>query len=194
MSEATVVQSRRRVAPFIMIPIGVVMLAFVVLLATGDPSKDGLAKTPLLSKAAPPIEGATLSMTSPTMRGEPISLASLRGKWVVVNFFASWCVPCIQEHPDLISFQEAHRAKGDATVLSVVFADSITAVKKFFAERGGDWPVVVENTTQFAVSYGVVAAPETYLVAPNGIIVAKFLGGVTHEKLDSVITKFGGGK
>lgn len=194
MSEPTVVQSRRKLAPFIMIPIGVVLLAFVVLLATGNPAKDRLVRSPLVGKPAPPIEGATLSLTSPTMKGGAVSLASLRGKWVVVNFFASWCVPCIREHPELIAFQEEHTKKGDATVLSVVYSDSLTQVKKFFVERGGVWPVVVEDTSRFAVDYGVVAAPETYIVSPNGIIVAKFLGGITQAKLDEIIDKFSGGK
>lgn len=168
------------------------MLAFVVLLASGSPAKDRLVKSPLVGKPAPPIEGATLSLTATTMKGETTSLAALRGKWVVVNFFASWCVPCIREHPELISFQEAHAAKGDATVLSVVYSDSLSQVKKFFVERGGVWPVIVEDTSRFAVSYGVTAAPETYVISPNGIVLAKFLGGVTKSDLDGVIAKFSG--
>src|SRR3546814_7964023 len=65
-----------------------------------------------------------------------------RGRWVAVNFFASWCTPCIQEHPELVAFDEAHREAGDAAVVSVTYDDRTDDAKEFFAKRGGDWPVV----------------------------------------------------
>ena len=68
--------------------------------------------------------------------------------------------------------------------------DSPTAARMFFAERGGDWPVLVRDTDSFTVSYGVIKVPETFVVAPNGLVVAKFSGEITAKRLDDVIRKF----
>ena len=174
---------RRRVAPLIAIPVAVVMVLLVVLLATRDPATERLAKSPLVGKQAPPVEGVTL-------KNEQFTLDHVRGEWVIVNFFGSWCTPCIQEHPELMSFQEAHRAARDATVVSVAFSDSPTAVRQFFEKRGGDWPVLSADTNSIAVDYGVIKVPETFVVAPSGLVVAKLIGGVTAERLEELIDKY----
>ena len=174
---------RRRLAPLVAIPVGVVMLLLVILLATRDPATERLAKSPLVGKLAPPVEGVTL-------KNEQFTLDRVRGEWVIVNFFGSWCTPCIQEHPELVSFQESHRSAGDATVVSVAFADSPTAARQFFEKRGGDWPILVQDTDSIAVGYGVIKVPETFVVSPSGLVVAKLLGGVTAERLDSLIEKY----
>jgi cytochrome c biogenesis protein CcmG/thiol:disulfide interchange protein DsbE len=173
----------RRIAPLIALPIAVVMLLFVILLATRNPGNERLAKSPLVGKPAPAVEGVTT-------KNEQFTLERVRGEWVVVNFFGSWCTPCIQEHPELVSFQNAHRGARDATVVSVAFADSPTAVREFFDKRGGDWPVLVEKTDGIAVSYGVIKVPETYVVSPSGLVVAKLIGGVTADRLESLIAKY----
>ena len=174
---------RRRLAPLIAVPVALVMVLLVILLATRDPANERLAKSPLVGKQAPPIEGVTLA-------NEPFTLDRVRGEWVVVNFFGSWCTPCIQEHPELVSFQNAHRAARDATVVSVAFADAPTAVRQFYEQHGGDWPVLAANTDSIAVSYGVIKVPETYLVAPSGLVVAKLIGGITADRLDALIAKY----
>lgn len=176
-------KGRRRLAPLIAIPVGVVMVLLVVLLATGDPATDRIEKSPLVGQPAPAITGMTLA-------NEPFTLDRVRGQWVVVNFFGSWCTPCIQEHPELVSFQDAHRGPADATVVSVAFADSPTNVREFFEKRGGDWPILSKDTNGIAVNYGVIKVPETYLVSPTGLVVAKLVGGVTASRLDALIDRF----
>jgi len=146
---------RRRLAPFIALPVGVVMLLLVILLATRDPATDRLAKSPLVGKQAPPIEGVTLT-------NESFTLDRVRGEWVVVNFFGSWCTPCIQEHPELVSFQDGHRGARDATVVSVAFADSPTAARQFFEKRGGDWPVLVQDNWSVSHTSTPVASLTSY--------------------------------
>jgi cytochrome c biogenesis protein CcmG/thiol:disulfide interchange protein DsbE len=159
------------------------MLLLVILLATRDPAGERLAKSPLVGKQAPPVEGVTLE-------NEQFTLDRVRGEWVVVNFFGSWCTPCIQEHPELVTFQDAHRSARDATVVSVAFSDSPTAVRQFFEKRGGDWPVLSADTNSIAVGYGVIKVPETFLVSPSGVVVAKLIGGVTAERLEALIDKY----
>lgn len=142
------------------------MALLVILLASGAPAQERLAKSPLVGKLAPSIDGTTTT-------GEKFTLDRLRGQWVVVNFFGSWCTPCIQEHPELVAF-----------------SDSPTNVQRFFEERGGTWPVLARDTNGIAVAYGVIKVPETYLVAPTQLIVAKLVGGVTADGLDALIAKY----
>jgi cytochrome c biogenesis protein CcmG/thiol:disulfide interchange protein DsbE len=105
----------------------------------------------------------------------------------VVNFFATWCVPCQHEHPELVDFARRHSGAGDASVVSVVFQDETAAVRSFFAEKGGDWPVVLDHDGAVALDYGVTGIPESFLVSPNGTVVDKLIGGVDSGGLDALL-------
>jgi cytochrome c biogenesis protein CcmG/thiol:disulfide interchange protein DsbE len=107
----------------------------------------------------------------------------------VVNFFATWCVPCVQEHPDLVNFSAAHQVQGDAAVLGVVYSDSAQAVRSFRDEKGGTWPMVTDPKGRIALDYGVSGVPESFLVNPDGVVVAKLLGGVRAGDLDQLLYK-----
>jgi cytochrome c biogenesis protein CcmG/thiol:disulfide interchange protein DsbE len=178
-------RGRPRFAPYVALGVAVVLGLFVLLLAT---SKDEVASSsPLIDKAAPAIVGSGF-------RGDEFDLDAQRGKWVVVNFFSTTCVPCIQEHPELKAWSERHAAAGDASIVSVTFDDSPDSVRSFFEENGGDWPVLVDRdiTGSIAISYGVTLVPESYLVDPFGIVRVKIIGGVTAEKLDDYLSQVQG--
>jgi cytochrome c biogenesis protein CcmG/thiol:disulfide interchange protein DsbE len=168
---------RRRVAPFVAGGIAIVVALFIGLLATRDPATDRIASTPLKGKAAPPITGTGF-------RGDAFDLDRDRGYWVVVNFFSTTCIPCINEHPELLRFAESHP---DVRLVSITFDDSGDAVANFFEQHGGDWPVLVDNTGPIAVSYGVAGVPESYLVDPLGVVRVKITGGVTRGGLDELL-------
>ena len=93
------------------------------------------------------------------------------------------------EHPELVEFDERHSAAGDARIVSVVFDDTVENVREFFAVHGGDWPVLATGAREAAVAYGVTGVPESYLVAPSGVVVWKQLGGVTADGIDDVIAR-----
>ena len=135
---------------------------------------------------APAIIGVTTD-------GEPFDLDDWRGRWVLVNFFQSTCVPCIIEHPELVDFAERHAPAGDARIVSVVFDDSENNVREFFAVHGGNWPVLADGATAAAVAYGVTGVPESYLIAPSGVVAWKQLGGVTADAIDDVIGRLAAG-
>ena len=172
----------RRRALWIALPVAVVAGLLVLVLATRDSAFERSASSPIVGGLAPPVAGVTTA-------GEPFDLDDWRGRWVIVNFFQSTCVPCIIEHPELVAFSERHAA-GDAEVVSVVFDDSVDNVRGFFAANGGDWPVLVEGASEAAIAYGVTGVPESYLVAPSGAVVWKQLGGVTADAIDDVIARF----
>ena len=175
---------RRRRSLWIALAVAAVAALLVVVLATRDSAFERQASSGILGGLAPPLVGQTVT-------GEPFDLDDWRGRWVVVNFFQSTCVPCIMEHPELVEFDERHSAAGDARIVSVVFDDTVENVREFFEAHGGDWPVLATGTGAAAVAYGVTGVPESYLVAPSGVVVWKQLGGVTADGIDEVIAQFG---
>ncbi len=167
----------RHTARWISLVVLVVVAALVALLATRPPATETEVFTPLLGKTAPAIAGATLS-------GPGFDLATYRGRFVVVNFFASWCPPCQQEQPELVSFAYSHRGAGDAVLVGVVYDDATSSARAFDTAAGADWPAVIDPGGQIALRYGVRAPPETFLISPTGQVVAHIDGPVTAAYLD----------
>jgi cytochrome c biogenesis protein CcmG/thiol:disulfide interchange protein DsbE len=163
--------------------IAVLVALLVAVLATRAPSTERVSRSPLIGRLAPAIAGATLD-------GGSFDLADHRGRWVVVNFFATWCIPCLEEHPELVAFDEAHAATGDASVVSILFDDEPDDAREVFAKRGGDWPVVIDDEGAVGVAYGVARVPESFLVAPDGTVVQRLVGGVTRAQLDGILAQY----
>jgi cytochrome c biogenesis protein CcmG, thiol:disulfide interchange protein DsbE len=171
--------ARGRVGLVVSIVVAVLALAFVAVLATREPATERRSDSPLIGEPAPALKAETLD-------GGSFDIDGHRGQWVVVNFFATWCPPCVEEHPELVALDEAHQATGDLALVSVVYNDQPDDVGDFFAERGGTWPVIADSGLA-AVDYGVVGVPETYLVAPSGFVVQKYTGGVTQQAIEADI-------
>jgi len=173
---------RKRVGLFSAIALAVVVGALVFVLATSEPSTNKLAKSPLLGKIAPPLTGE--SVTS----GDRVDVVDDAGSWVVVNFFATWCVPCQQEHPYLVSFDRRHSQSDDVQLISVVFNDDIAAVRDFYTKNGGDYPVVSGDQGRMALDYSVIRVPDTYIIDPFGTVRARIPRPLaTTDELDQTI-------
>jgi DsbE subfamily thiol:disulfide oxidoreductase len=180
---------RRRLAPWVASAVGVVVVGFLVVLATRPPAADRQGESPLLFRAAPALRGVTLD-------GKQFDIDNQRGKWVLVNFFASWCIPCKLEHPELRKLVEQHQPANDLSVVSVAFQDDDASIRSFFEENGGSWPVLAAGQGSTVLDYGVFKLPESYLVSPSGQVVHKFVGGVTAEAVDeriAAVKQAGGG-
>jgi cytochrome c biogenesis protein CcmG/thiol:disulfide interchange protein DsbE len=145
---------------------------------SGGSDPDEAADSAVTGRLAPPLTGTTLD-------GGSFDLDKSRGKWVVVNFFATWCPPCVQEHPELVKFSE--EAGDRAEVVSVAFDDQPDKIQEFFDLNGGDWPVLASDTGDAAIDYGVVKLPESFVVDPEGRVVEKLAGGVTAAQLEEII-------
>ncbi|HEX4978677.1 MAG TPA: redoxin domain-containing protein [Acidimicrobiales bacterium] len=161
--------------------VGVAMVALVAVFATREPAANRVADSPLIGRAAPEI-------TAQDLDGETVRASRFRGRFVVVNFFASWCVPCREEHPELVNFAARHAAAGDAQVLSVVFNDDVDAARSWFERNGRSWPVLQDPRGGVALDFGVGKPPETFVVAPDGTVLTRIVGPVTADGLDRLLT------
>ncbi len=101
--------------------------------------------------------------------GNGLQLSKLQGKTVLINFWASWCQPCIDEMPDLQKFYQTHR--GDSVqVLTVNYKEPASAAKGFFKDHSLTMPVAMDTTGKVAAGYGIQQFPESYFVDKNGIV------------------------
>lgn len=178
-TDAAVGEPRRRVAPWIALAVAVVLTGLFVVLLDASPDEGGAQTgSPLLGRPAPEAVGTLLD-------GRRFDLSQRKGSWVALNFFRADCVPCIQEHPDLVRFVADQDRLGSDGVefYSVVVNDTSEDVKEFFAERGGDWPIVFEHD-QIDVAFGVALVPETWIIDPNGIVRVRIISRVTTENLN----------
>lgn len=166
----------RRPARWIALGVGVVAAVLVGILFTRPPATQRLVESPLVGNIAPDLFDAG-----------SFDIDAQRGRFVLVNFFATWCVPCREEHDDLVRFAETYAE--DARVVSVVFSDDPDAVEAFFARRGGDWPIIRDEDGAIATAWGVARVPESYLVAPSGRVVGKITGGVTFDFLEAQLAR-----
>ncbi|MFL5921632.1 MAG: TlpA family protein disulfide reductase [Gaiellaceae bacterium] len=110
-----------------------------------------------------------------------LQLASLRGKVVVLNFWASWCYPCKQEAPALAA--AAKRWEKDVVVLGVDVNDAAGSARKFAAKYGLDYPLVHDNHNITSPRYGLTGLPETFFIDRSGKLVVHVAGEVNHTDI-----------
>jgi thiol-disulfide isomerase/thioredoxin len=164
----------------IAIGVGLALIAFVAVLATRTTEPGTVASSPLTGQPAPKIAAVDV------MNGHKVNLASERGHYVVVAFFASWCPPCAAETPQLVAFLFAER-KIHASVLSVIYDDTVSNAVQFLRSYGADWPTVADVSGSIAAEYGVDNPPEAFVVAPSGRVVAKITGGASEQRLLQIV-------
>ena len=171
---------RSRVAPFVALAVAIVIAGLFVVLMSAKRSTDETAETPLLDRPAPEALGTLAD-------GSTFDLARRKGDWVVLNFFQSECIPCQQEHPDLVRFADQQAALGadGARLVTVVFDDSKADVESFFSAKGGDWPVVFDEDGSIPTAFGVSKVPETWIIDPNGIVRGRIISRVTADFLSN---------
>ena len=164
------------------IAVGVVMLLLVVLLITRKNAEERSTASPLIGKAAPALDGSAI-------QGEAFDIGTT-DRWLLVNFFATWCVPCVEEHPQLRQLAADGQTSGKVKVISVVYGDQSADVERFFEEKGGDWTVLDSDEGRTALDWGVAKVPESFLVSPTGLVVERFQGGVVASDVEDIIEQY----
>lgn len=173
-------------ARFVMWPLAIfVILAamFFLALTGGDPSRlpSTLIGRPAPAIALPALEGLN-DGAHPIGGFSSADLAT--GEASVVNFWASWCVPCVQEHPLLVALKERTGVK----VYGVNYKDQAATARRFLGRYGNPFVAVgVDANGRAAIEWGVTGMPETFIVNGKGEIVYKHIGPISAETLESKI-------
>ena len=127
-----------------------------------------------------------VDFTLQQLRGEELSLKDFRGKWVVLNYWATWCAPCRKEIPDLSLL---HEARKDVIVLGLAFEDTdIENFDEFLEEFHPSYPILLVDVYEPPEPFGAPRVlPTTIILNPEGIPVKTYLGPVTREDIESFI-------
>jgi thiol-disulfide isomerase/thioredoxin len=138
---------------------------------------------------AMPVQAAmpaqpTLHVT--TLDGKTFNLAAQRGKWVIVNYWATWCVPCIKEMPDISRFVTAHK---NVVAIGLAYEDSEPAdIKAFLAKHPVAYPIAQVTLDQPPKDFDEPRGlPTTYLISPDGKVAKHIVGPVTEASLEGLI-------
>lgn len=159
----------------------VVVAVLVAVLATRPAASEQVAQTPLLGKMAPVFSGEALGSKT------HVDLASYRHHWVLVNFFASWCTVCQSEAPQLERFLYTRPDGVHPSIIGILYGDTREDGIRFQRSEGATWPSISDPGGNIASQYGVGSLPRSFLVAPDGRIVACILGGITASQLDQLL-------
>ena len=162
------------------IPLAVVPV--LALLAYGFRTDPRIIPSPLVGKPAAPFALTTFD-------GKPVSLEALRGKVVVVNFWASWCVPaCYDEAPSLERAWQAYRDR-DVVLIGVNIQDKEEPARRFLAQFRHTFPNAPDPAGRVSVDYGVYGVPETFFIDRKGRVRFKQVGSVTDEIMKQQVEK-----
>ncbi len=134
-------------------------------------------KPPLVGSPAPEFTVADADRT--------VELKTLRGQVVVLNFWATWCAPCVEEMPSLVRMQHAMKDKG-VTVLAVSVDDDARQYRQFLEKNKVDLLTVRDPQQKSNELYGTFKFPETYIIDRQGVLRRKFIGAVDWTKADIV--------
>jgi len=166
-------RSRRRLIYASWLVAGVA--ALVALLTINVASPRTAVDTPIVGQPAPAFDLETLD-------GGRLSLADLRGRPVVLNFWASWCIPCREEAPLLTAAAADYEAQG-LRVVGVVYQDSAGNARDFMTRYGQTYAGLLDPDGRTAIDYGVFGIPETYFIDAEGIVSSRQVGAVTEGDL-----------
>jgi cytochrome c biogenesis protein CcmG/thiol:disulfide interchange protein DsbE len=181
------VRSGRLLILAVLVVVAVVLPAGAALLDRRDPATRLEPRTPPSSASTaartyPPGTPAP-ALRLPGLDGGRVDLAALRGRPVVVNFWATWCEPCVREFPLLRAAAAAHRADRLA-VVGVLSGDRPAAARAFVRRLDATWPVGLDPDTTTAAAWGAVGLPHTWFIHPDGTLASHQLGELTQAGLD----------
>ncbi|MBN8593211.1 MAG: TlpA family protein disulfide reductase [Anaerolineae bacterium] len=159
---------------------GIVLLVGVVAVA----AVFGLA---LIDRnAGQPTSGPAPDFTLTTLDGQDVRLSDLRGQVVVINFWASWCVPCRDEAPALQAVWERYRDRG-VVLLGVAWTDTERNARAFIDEFSQNYPNGLDLGTRIGELYGITGVPETFVIDQQGQVVGFYPIALQQDQLAAVI-------
>ncbi len=157
-----------------------IVVPLVVFLGLGFRSDPHFIESPLIGKPAPALRLTDLD-------GRAVDLVDLAGRPVVLNFWSTWCPPCIAEHGVLL---DGARRYGDRVrFLGVVYQDDPDLIRAFVSGRGAWGPSLLDPGSEVAIRYGVYGPPETFFIDGQGVVRRKVIGPVTAGVLGAYLAE-----
>ncbi|HEY5170670.1 MAG TPA: TlpA disulfide reductase family protein [Acidimicrobiia bacterium] len=166
------------------IPAGVLAL---ILHAHHSTAADAASNGPLVTPKKARVGSLAPDLTLPDLGGKPVTLSALRGRAVVLTFFASWCHPCEQDMPIL---ERAQHDNGDrVAVVGVNFQDFPDDTRAFVRRLGVTFPTLIEDSTDnpVAARYDVHAMPDTLFIDAHGVVRDRLFGQTSSHDLESAV-------
>ncbi|MGK7346709.1 MAG: TlpA family protein disulfide reductase [Candidatus Nitrospinota bacterium M3_3B_026] len=163
-------------------PARLALVMFSLFMAWAHPAMADLSA--MVGKPAPP-------MSLKTVDGADLSLGSLKGKGVILNFWATWCPPCKVEMPEL---EKTHRDGADdgIVVVGVNYQEGPETVKRYVEQTSLSLPIVLDTGGEVSRRYRVTALPTTFFIDRDGVVAGFFVGPLTAETLDEWESKLKG--
>jgi peroxiredoxin len=180
-------RSGRLLILVVLVVVAVVLPAGAALLDRGEPASRLEPRTPpssasVAAQSYPPGTPAP-ALKLPALDGGQVDLAALRGRPVVVNFWATWCDPCVREFPLLRRAAAAHRPDRLA-VVGVLSGDTPAAARPFVRRHDATWPMALDPNSTVATGWGAVGLPHTWFIRADGTLASHQLGELTQASLD----------
>lgn len=148
---------------------------FIVTLLSDD---DDALRSQLIDRPIPEFELPRLD--DPDVMLASSELTAQDGRVTIVNFWASWCVPCIAEHPQLMALSQ----RSDVRIVGVNYEDAQVDALKFLRDRGDPFEIVIQDSDGLtALQWGFTGVPETFVISPSGRIVHKHTGAIDPPEL-----------
>ncbi len=134
------------------------------------------------------LQSAPIDFTLKDLSGKDFQLSSLRGQWVVANYWATWCAPCRKEIPDFSAF---HTQRDDVTVLGLAYEETDPKdIVKFLKRLPASYPILLVDVFNPPKALGTPRGlPMTFLISPKGEIVERYIGPVTSQQIAERIAK-----
>ena len=145
-----------------------------------------VVRSPLVGRPAP-------AFRLPALGGGEVDSASYRGEVLVVNFWASWCVPCVEEAPELQAFAARWSGRG-VHLVGVAYNDDAADAAEFRDRFGLTYPQALDTGGRAAIDFGVFGVPETYVIDGRGTVMSKVLGAVDAATLERVLSSVADGR
>lgn len=147
--------------------------------AEGGGAQPVIRDTRSVTMQVAPVEGAMApDLSVPDLSGKEVRLSDLRGKVVLLNFWASWCPPCREEMPSMVKLNNSMAGKPFQMLAVSVDEGGKDAVEAYSAKSGVKLPFYLDTGGKGSRLYGTTGFPETFIIAQNGVILKKIIGGL----------------